>query len=59
VLSITTSYYILRKNDSDYNVRSKIKNLLKITQVIDLNINDIKDSLNSNFRDFEDATQYY
>lgn len=56
---ICNMYYILRKTNRHKSVINKLDQLLKITDVLSTGKNEIEQSLNSNFKDFEDAVQNY
>jgi predicted nucleic acid-binding protein len=57
--SYATIYYILRKKHSHESVISDLGFLSKITKCIPVNETVIKQALESRFRDFEDAIQYF
>ena len=56
---ICNTYYLLRKIAKHDIVIEKIKQLLTIIDVLKINKEVVLDSLNSNFKDFEDALQNY
>lgn len=52
-------YYILRQSAPHEKVIEKLKQLLKITDVLVMNKNVISYALDSGFKDFEDSLQNY
>ena len=56
---IANVYYLLRKTAKHDLVVSKLKQLLSILDVLQMDRNCIIDALNSNFKDFEDALQNF
>ena len=56
---ISNSYYLLRRTASHEKVINKIKQLLTIIQVLQMDRMVIEKALNSNFKDFEDALQNF
>ena len=56
---ICNVYYLLRKTAKHEIVVEKLKLLLTIIDVVNINKEIVLDSLNSNFKDFEDALQNY
>lgn len=56
---ISNVYYLLRQTSTHEKVIEKLNQLIKITEVLTTDKNAIKQALNSNFRDFEDALQNY
>lgn len=56
---LANSYYLMRKHFQDGEVRSSLKRLLRIINVIHINKSEILQALDSNFKDFEDALQNY
>jgi len=58
-VSLANTYYILAKQNSDTEVRRILRKFKVLITVLDLNdkISDL--ALNSDFKDFEDAIQYY
>ncbi len=56
---ISNTYYILRRTAQHHKVIEKLKQLLTITQVLQMNRRVIEDALNSEFKDFEDALQNF
>jgi len=57
--TITTLDYLLAKAINRKQARIKIKNLLTLFQVAEVNHVVVERALNSSFNDFEDAVQYY
>jgi len=57
-LAIANIYYILRRYDTK-NARLAIQSLREILQVLPASDNEIAQSLNSKFKDFEDGVQNY
>ena len=58
-LSYSNIYYILRKLISHKEMLKTLKNIEFFTETIDVTKQVISNSLNSDFKDFEDAIQYY
>ena len=58
-VSYNNTYYILKKLTSHKDTIKILKNLEKITETIDTTADAIKHALESEFKDFEDAIQYY
>ncbi len=58
-LSFANTYYILAQQLPDIKTHQILRNLKTITSVLDLNSKIIDLSLNSKFKDFEDALQYF
>ena len=58
-VSYNNIYYVVRKVSSHKETIRILSSLIEITEVIDSTSSIIKDSLNSEFNDFEDALQYY
>lgn len=56
---ISNAYYLLRRTAQHDKVIEKLKQLLTITQVLQMNRQVIEDALNSEFKDFEDALQNF
>ncbi|MGY5848564.1 type II toxin-antitoxin system VapC family toxin [Salegentibacter sp. HM20] len=56
---ICNVYYLLRKTAKHELVVEKLKQLLTILDVLNMNKEIVLDSLNSPFKDFEDALQNY
>jgi len=56
---ICNTYYLLRKTAKHDIVIEKIKQLLTIIDVLQIDKEVVLDSLNSDFKDFEDALQNY
>jgi predicted nucleic acid-binding protein len=56
---ISNTYYILRQQASHEIVLEKLKMLLSILKVLTMNNVVVHLALNSRFKDFEDALQYY
>lgn len=52
-------YYILRQTAKHEKVIEKLKQLLEITDVIQMDRKVVKNALNSEFKDFEDALQHF
>ena len=57
--SYATLYYVLRKKLTHENVVHDLGWLLKLTKCLSVNENVVKQALKSQFRDFEDALQYF
>ena len=58
-LTISNSYYILRKLASHTKVVKNLQKLLLITNITSIGKNDVVLALNSNFKDLEDALQHF
>ena len=58
-LSFTTVEYVLKKFESSESVLSKLRKFKIICEVCEVNEETIEKGLNSNFKDFEDAVQYF
>ena len=56
---LSNVYYMLRKSFSHNEVVVKLRELLKILNVISMNKDTVLSALNSEFTDFEDALQNY
>lgn len=56
---IANTYYLLRKTAKHEIVINKLNQLLNIIDIVEMNRNVVIKSLNSNFKDFEDALQNY
>jgi len=56
---ISNSYYLLRRTAQHYKVIAKLKQLLTITDVLNMNKQVVENALNSDFKDFEDALQNF
>lgn len=58
-LSFTTIDYVLNKYENRESVLNKLRKFTVICEVCEVNEETINKALNSNFKDFEDAVQYY
>ena len=58
-LSFTTIEYVLSKFEPTENVLNKLRRFKIICDVSEVNEETIEKALNSNFKDFEDAVQYF
>jgi len=58
-LSFTTIDYVLNKYESSEAVLNKLRKFKIICEVCEVNEEIIDKALNSNFKDFEDAVQYF
>jgi predicted nucleic acid-binding protein len=58
-LIIANTYYLLRKTAKHEFVIDKLNQLLNIIDIIEMNKNVVLKSLNSSFKDFEDALQNF
>lgn len=56
---IANTYYLLRKTAKHEVVIDKLNQLLNIIDITEMNKNVVLKSLNSNFKDFEDALQNF
>jgi len=59
VISFTTIYYILRRNNSHQKIINSLSLLSRLCKVIPLDQNILDQAMKSDFSDFEDAVQYY
>ena len=57
-LTYATASFLLRKHGSD-GVRNLLSNFRQLSRVANVNERTVDDSLASQFKDFEDAMQYY
>ncbi|MGB8214338.1 MAG: PIN domain-containing protein [Anaerolineales bacterium] len=55
--SITTLFYLIRKDQSAAEARATITNLLQFIEIAPLDHSTIEQALNLDYRDFEDAVQ--
>ena len=58
-LSFTTTDYVLNKYESSESVLNKLRKFKIICEVCEINEETIDKALNSSFKDFEDALQYF
>lgn len=58
-LSFTTIEYVLNKYENSEAVLNKLRKFKIICEVCEVNEETIDKALNSNFKDFEDAVQYF
>ena len=58
-LSFTTIDYVLNRFESSESVLNKLRKFKIICEVCEVDEKTIEKSLNSNFKDFEDAVQYF
>lgn len=58
-LSFTTIDYVLNKYESSESVLNKLRKFKIICEVCEVNEETIDKALTSNFKDFEDAVQYF
>lgn len=58
-LSFTTIDYVLNKYESSKSVLNKLRKFKIICEVCEVNEETIDKALNTNFKDFEDAVQYF
>ncbi len=58
-LSFTTIDYVLNKYETSESVLNKLRKFKIICEVREVNEETINKALNSNFKDFEDALQYF
>ncbi|GIZ10108.1 PIN domain-containing protein [Flavobacterium sp. UMI-01] len=58
-LSFTTIEYVLNKYEPSETVLNKLRKFKIICEVCEVNEETIDKALNSNFKDFEDAVQYF
>ena len=55
--TISTLHYLLKKYTTEQNVRQSLEEITNVVIIIPIDINIIKKSLKSNYKDFEDAIQ--
>ncbi|MCA6423697.1 MAG: PIN domain-containing protein [Flavobacterium sp.] len=55
--TISTLYYLLKKFTSEENIRQSLEEIINVVSIISVDINIIKKSLKSNYKDFENAIQ--
>lgn len=58
-LSFTTVEYVLNKFESSQSVLNKLRKFKIICEICEVNEETVEKALNSGFRDFEDAVQYF
>ncbi|MFO7830052.1 MAG: PIN domain-containing protein [Bacteroidales bacterium] len=58
-LSFANAHYILNRQLTESNVREILRKLKVLVNVISLDLKVLDLALNSDFKDFEDAIQYY
>ena len=58
-LSFTTIDYVLNKYETSESVLNKLRKFKIISEVCEVNEETIDKALNSNFKDFENAVQYF
>jgi predicted nucleic acid-binding protein len=58
-LSYSTANYVLEKTEQHDKVISNLRKFKTISTISDLNSDVVEKALNSNFKDFEDALQYF
>ena len=58
-LSFTTVDYVLNKHETSESVLNKLRKFKIICQLCEVNDDIIDKALNSNFKNFEDAVQYF
>jgi predicted nucleic acid-binding protein len=58
-LSFSNIYYVLRKYATHQRVVSRLKELSELLDIVDVDESIIKRALQSEFKDFEDAIQYF
>ncbi|MFV8333554.1 type II toxin-antitoxin system VapC family toxin [Flavobacterium sp. GSP14] len=58
-LSFTTMNYVLNKYETSKSVLNKLRKFKIICEVCEINEETIDKALNSSFKDFEDAVQYF
>ena len=58
-LSFSNSYYILRQVGSHETVIDNLRKLAKISEILSVNSKSVELALYSEFKDFEDALQYF
>jgi len=55
--SITTLFYLIKKDRSSAQARATISNLMQFIKIAPIDQNTIEQALNLDYRDFEDAVQ--
>lgn len=58
-VSYNNIYYIVKKHSTHSSTIRTMRQLESMTETIETNVGVIRDALNSEFKDFEDAVQYY
>ena len=58
-LTFANTHYILSRNTTEQETRKVLKNLKLLVNVLPMDDKIIELALNSDFKDFEDAIQYY
>lgn len=58
-LTFANTYYILTRHTSDKEARKALRNLKVLVGVLPMDDKIIDLAINSDFKDFEDAIQYY
>ena len=58
-VSYNNIYYVVKKYSTHSSTIKTMKQLESMTVTIETNVGVLRDSLNSEFKDFEDAIQYY
>ena len=56
---ISNCYYLLRRTARHDKVIEKLKQLISITEMLNMDKQTVENALRSNFNDFEDALQYF
>jgi predicted nucleic acid-binding protein len=59
IITISTTYYILRKLGSHKKVIKNLKKLMQLVTILNANNKIVNLSLESEFKNFEDALQFY
>lgn len=57
--TIATTHYLLKKYMEEKDLRQVLVNLLEYLTIISVDVDVLKKSLRSNYKDFEDAIQIY
>ena len=57
--TVTTLDYLISKETNRHKARVEVRKLLSIFNIADVNLKVLDLSINSEFKDFEDAVQYY
>ena len=57
--TITTLDYLISKTTNRHKARTEIRKLLSLFNISEVNLTVLERSINSDFKDFEDAVQYY
>lgn len=59
VLTFSNLYYLIRQQSSHHKTMGMLKNLAEVLNILRTDEEIVRNALNSAFRDFEDALQYF